>query len=94
MALLCSAMVKNGFVVLKNIQIEVWGKFIGHCDVILSAFLQFPVRALEKMAQNQTSRWSAMKTVPKTSEKKSQYYLYVWSTIPSVWSENFEKMVL
>ena len=71
---------------LKNIQIEVWGKFIGHCDVILSAILQFPVRAIEKKAQNWTSRQSAMKKVPKTSEKKSQYYLYVWSTIPSVWS--------
>ena len=55
MAYLCSAMVKNGFLTLKNIQIEVWGKFMGHCDVILSAILQFPVRAIEKKAQNWTS---------------------------------------
>ena len=31
---------------------------------------------------------------PKKSEKKSQHSVYLWSTIPSVTSENFEKVVL
>ena len=43
-------------------------------------------------AQNWTPCWSAMKMVSKTSEKKSQHYLYIWSMIPRVWSENFEKV--
>ena len=37
-------------------------------------------------------RLSARKMTPKKSEKKSQHSLYLWSTIPSVFSENFEKV--
>ena len=51
----CSGMVKNRFLALKIIQVEVWGKFIGHFDVVLSAFLQFLVKTIEKMAHNRTS---------------------------------------
>jgi hypothetical protein len=75
-------------------ELEVLNKSFWQFRVVLWSFMWFLGLELGASGWYMTRVWSAMKEVPKTSEKKSAYYLYVWSTIPNVRSGNFEKVVI
>ena len=54
----------------------------------------FGAENLGVLAWNMTQVWSAMKEVPKTSEKKSANFWDLSSMIPNVADEYFEKVVI